>query len=74
MKTIMTSIINIMNEKNHVVEFKVQPVKLLGITIRRGYTVTQFIKCECGESARERFIKSMNKPNAIFQKLKEKVQ
>lgn len=68
----MSSIVGMMNEKNHVVDFDIPPVKLFGITIRKGFTATKFVKCECGESARERMIKSFNKPNRLFEELVEK--
>ncbi len=57
-----------MNEKNHVIDFYIQPIKIFGITIRKGYTITKFIKCECGESAVDRLIKSASKPNVLLQK------
>ena len=67
-----TNFIGMMNERNHVVELEVPPVKILGVTVRKGYTATKFVPCECGTSARERLIESMNRPNLLFKKLMEK--
>ena len=60
------------DKKYHSIDFEVPAVKILGITLRRGYTVTKNIDCEMGKSIRERLLESASKPNLLLKSILER--
>lgn len=66
------TLMNALLQKNHVVHFDIPAVKILGITIRKSYQATKFVKCECGESAKERMVKSLYQESPLWKELMEK--
>ena len=62
-----------LNKKQHKLVTEIEEVKLWIFTIRKAYTITQFIECTEGEyCARDEFIKNMNKPTRLLNHLQEK--
>lgn len=59
-----------LNKKQHKLVTEIEAVKLWIFTIRKAYTITQFIECPAGEyCARDEMVKGMTRPNQFLKSL-----